>query len=115
MKKIVWVIRGQKIIIYALLISVFAIVCQELDLKMAGSLIGVASYAIAVLGVIFIGFGLEKSLLTNAFLVIFIFIPIINLIALFIINLLATKALRTAGYKVGFFGVSSKNGFFKSY
>jgi hypothetical protein len=52
--------------------------------------------------------GLGYSSETKGLMVIFAFVPLASLVMLGIVNARATKALRAAGYRVGFFGAERR-------
>jgi hypothetical protein len=51
-------------------------------------------------------YGLGIHIVFRVLMLLFMFVPIINIIFLLILNSRTTRALRQAGYRVGFFGAS---------
>jgi hypothetical protein len=68
-----------------------------------------AAVAISIVGVLRIDGGLEGSVLSRILYVIAMLLPLINLIIMFTLNMRATKALRAAGYDVGFLGAKQRS------
>ncbi|MDQ3954330.1 MAG: hypothetical protein M3285_02110, partial [Actinomycetota bacterium] len=62
----------------------------------------------ALFGLLRLGSGLGYSSAQKAVLVVLAFVPLASLAMLAIVNGRATKALKAAGYKVGFFGATGK-------
>ncbi len=61
----------------------------------------------AIIGVVRITGGLERSLIAKILYIVAMFIPLVNLIAILLLSSQATKALREAGLQVGFLGASA--------
>lgn len=99
------VASGQKLVIFAILLYFLTIALQVAIGPMAG-LLGIAVLVLALIGIFRIGSGMDFSLITKIVLVILMFVPLVNLITLFILNMRATRRLREAGYKVGLLGAS---------
>ena len=104
-KMIEEVATGQKMVIYAVLIYIVAIVLQMAVNQYLG-LVGLAAAVLAILGIIKLAKGLGMSTGIQIVLVILMFIPLVSLITLLILNSKATERLKEAGYKVGLLGAS---------
>jgi hypothetical protein len=96
---------GQKLVIYAILVNLATIGLQVVIGQIAG-LLGLASLVMSVVGIVRLGRGMGMAPVSRTFLVIAMFIPLINLITLLVLNSRATTHLRNAGYKVGLLGAS---------
>ena len=101
--------KGQKIIIYAIALYFFSIVVARALNPLVGGLIGLTAFVLGVIGFIRILLGSELNIYSKILVSIGMFIPMISLLALAYLNQKATKALRSAGYKVGFFGVKGEH------
>lgn len=99
------VASGQKLVIYALLLYLAAILLQLLIGDLA-ALLFLAVLVMSLIGVVRISSGLGYGVGSRVVLVIAMFLPLVNLITLLLLNARATRRLRAAGYRVGFFGVS---------
>lgn len=99
------VASGQKLVIYALLLYLAAILLQLLIGDLA-ALLFLAVLVMSLIGVVRIGSGLGYGVGSRVVLVIAMFLPLVNLITLLLLNARAIRRLRAAGYRVGFFGVS---------
>ncbi len=71
--------------------------------------VAVTAAGIAVAGVLRVASGLGYSSAQQALLVLLAFVPLASLVMLAMVNARATKALRAAGYRVGFFGASRRD------
>jgi len=108
------VAAGQKRMIWAILLQLGGMVLGVLNaLVRIAPALGVVTFiaGIAALGLSISGFmetarGLQIRPAIRGLLVIFLFLPIFNLVVLMILNSRATHALRNAGYHVGFLGVT---------
>jgi hypothetical protein len=96
---------GQKLVIYAILVNLGAVVLQ-VTVGRAAVLLGFASLAMSIVGVVRLGRGMGVSPLSRTLLVIAMFIPLVSLVMLLVLNSRATAHLRNAGYKVGLLGAS---------
>ena len=116
---------GQKLAIYAILIYLVAIVVQTSLrstalspgthgllmavgsglLLIAGSL---AALIMSLMGVWKMGYGLGVGTILRVVMLIFMIVPLINILLLLVVNARATRKLRQAGYRVGFLGVSGR-------
>lgn len=97
--------RGQKLLIYAILVNIMTIV-----LRNAGALVGVAlgltTLVLSIMGIFGIAGALRFSTLVKVLLAISMLIPFVNLIVMLILNARATKVLKAGGYNVGLLGAS---------
>ena len=69
---------------------------------------GLAALIMSFMGVWKMGYGLGVGTILRVVMLIFMIVPIINILLLLIVNARATRKLRQAGYKVGFLGVSGR-------
>jgi len=99
------VARGQKLIIYAILINIISIILQIVIHPIIG-FVGLISLALSIIGIIKLATGLGSSVLAKIIYIILMIIPLVNLITLLVLNSRATRELRAAGYKVGLMGAS---------
>ena len=68
--------------------------------------LNILSIAVSVGGVIYLGLALKIPIWAIVLGAITMVVPILNLIVLAVLNGRAMKALKSAGYKLGFFGSS---------
>lgn len=114
---------GQKLAIYAILIYLVTILVQTSirgaahgpgaqGLLMASGFLlmagGLAALIMSLMGVWKMGYGLGIGAILRVVMLIFMIVPLINILLLLIVNARATRKLRQAGYKVGFLGVSGR-------
>jgi hypothetical protein len=116
---------GQKLAIYAILIYLVAIVIRTgfsstpLSPGTPGLLVavgsglllmagGLAALIMSLMGVWKMGYGLGVGTILRVVMLIFMIVPLINILLLLVVNARATRKLRQAGYKVGFLGVSGR-------
>ncbi|WP_233590252.1 hypothetical protein [Dyella dinghuensis] len=95
---------GQKLIIYSILLY---FVGMAMNRSFAGGLTLVcvlASLALSITGIIRLCNGMGYSTLNKVFLIISLFLPLVNLIVLVSLSIRATSRLKEAGYKVGLLG-----------
>lgn len=103
---------GQRIIIFSMVIVLIAIAIDYTSFsatpngKLVGLALGILSYAVSVGGVIYLGLALKIPIWAIVLGAIAMFIALVNLIVLAVLNSMAMKALKSAGYKLGFFGSS---------
>ena len=102
----VLVAGGQKIVIYSIVLN---FILRAVDQSHSVSLFlvqilafGTAAYSL--LGVVRICSGLGKSQNGKLLYMVLSFFPFINLITLVVLNVKATRLLRSAGWRVGLFG-----------
>lgn len=110
---------GQKLAIYAictyigtvlvrvLLAAVFKSSLEDDDLVLIGLFAGAAflvAFVLSVVGQWRMADGLGISIGLRVLIVILLFIPLVNIVILLILSSRTTRALRQAGYRVGFFG-----------
>lgn len=99
--------KGQKLIIYAILINLSAYLVQ-MAVGQVAVLVTLASTIVALVGLYYLSKGLGMSILTKIFVLILLFIPLLNILTMLVINSKATARLRAAGYKVGLLGASKQ-------
>lgn len=99
--------KGQKLIIYALLINISAYLVQMVAGQVA-VVVTIASIIMALVGLYYLSKGLGMSILTKIFVLILLFLPLLNILTMLVLNSKATAKLRAAGYKVGLLGASEK-------
>ena len=104
------VAKGQRMLILAILVNLGALVLRGALGNNWGVIGPVAAIAVvaAIIGLLRLATGLGYPAWKQALLVILVFVPLISLLMLAMVNGRATKALRAAGYKVGFFGATGK-------
>jgi hypothetical protein len=100
------VLSGQRLMQYAILAYIASVAVQMYVSPLAGSLGVVLTTIIGVVGFVKVSRGLRDSAFMTIVLVVLMLVPIVNLITLLIVNSRATRALRSAGYRVGFLGAS---------
>jgi hypothetical protein len=96
---------GQKRVIYAILVY-FAMGVLIKAVGPNAGLLALVSFVLGWSGVMRLGKGLGMGLGLRVMLGLLMLVPIVNLIALLVLNSRATTRLRAAGYQVGFFGAS---------
>ena len=94
---------GQRMIIYAILINVMALVLRN-QLGNIWALLGIPAVVLAIVGLLRLADGLQYSSSRKTLLIVCAFIPIVSLVMLALVNARATTTLRMAGYKVGLLG-----------
>jgi small-conductance mechanosensitive channel len=99
--------KGQKLIIYALLINI-SVYLVQMAVGQVAVLVTLISIVTAFVGLYYLSTGLGMSILTRIFVLILLFIPPLNILTMLVINSKATAKLRAAGYKVGLLGASKK-------
>ncbi len=100
--------NGQKFIIYAIALYILAIIVSRTLAPIFGAIIGLPAFILGVAGFVRVLLGSEMHLLLKIIIGIGMFIPFINLLALAHLTQRATKALKAAGYEVGFLGVKGE-------
>jgi hypothetical protein len=103
------VASGQRLLIAALIASLVAASIRTGVNPVAGLLFGLVAAVMSIVGVLRIDGGLQGSVLSRIFYVVAMLLPLINLIIMFTLNMRATKALRAAGYHVGFLGAKQRS------
>jgi hypothetical protein len=101
------VASGQRLLIYALLVSVVAIVLQA-SIGPLAAVITLAASLAAIVGVLRTAAALGRSVLARVLYVVAMLLPLINLLAMLAMSAQATKALRAAGYRVGLLGAKAR-------
>jgi len=105
--------KGQKLIIYALIFYVVGTLGLAFSNQSSATgippAIGILLLALilAIIGIVRALIGIEAKIYTKILLVIAMFIPGLNLLALASLSQRVTTALRAAGYRVGFWGVKN--------
>ena len=102
------VASGQKLVIYAIL-TYFATAVVRGMMDDIGSLValaalGLVALGLAVLGIVRLGQGLGLHIAVRVLCVALMFVPLVGLIMLLVLNGMATRRLKAAGYKVGLAG-----------
>jgi hypothetical protein len=105
------VASGQRIVILAILVNIVTLVARGAgaDLAIVAPVSILAAVA-AILGVLRMTNGLGYSSGKQILFIILVLVPLASLVTLAILNARATKALRAAGYEVGFLGAKPKRG-----
>jgi hypothetical protein len=96
---------GQKLVIYAILVN-FAVIGLQLVLGPSAGLLGIVGTAMSIVGMIRLGRGMGFGRASRLLLVFAMLIPLVNLVTLLVLNSMATKHLRNAGYRVGLLGAT---------
>lgn len=103
---------GQRIIIFSMVIVLIAIGIDFTAFsatptgKLVSLVLNILSIAVSIIGVIYLSLALKLPIWALVLAAIAMIVPILNLIVLAILNGRAMKALKPAGYKIGFFGSS---------
>jgi hypothetical protein len=99
-------VQGQKFLIYAVgCLGLFSILQQfSPELGAAGYVI---TLVLSTIGMVRAVIGLNYHVVVKVLLVLFVFVPLVNLIAILVVNHELTKTLRADGFKVGFFGIKT--------
>jgi hypothetical protein len=103
------VASGQRLIIVALIASFAAGSIQASVNPLAGVFVGLIAAVMSIVGVLRIDGGLNGSVLSRILYVVAMLLPLINLIIMVTLSMRATKALRAAGYEVGFLGAKQRS------
>jgi hypothetical protein len=99
------VASGQRAVIYAILINLAAYVLRT-TIGPAFWVPALLGLALSLFGVYRLATGLGMSTWVKGLVVICMFVPLVSLVALFVLNSKATTMLRAAGYRVGLLGAS---------
>ncbi len=97
------VAAGQKLIIYAILVSFLAIGLKT-TLGDIAILVDIVAIIMSVLGMFRLASGLSYSTGAKIGLFVLLLVPLVGLVTLLMLNSRATKALQSAGYTVGLLG-----------
>jgi hypothetical protein len=97
---------GQKLVIYSILAS-FALGAIAAAVFPPVQYLQFALSIVAIVGVVRIASGLGRSMLARVIYALTMFIPLINIIVMVMLSVQTTRALREAGYEVGFFGAKT--------
>jgi hypothetical protein len=99
------VLSGKKLVMYALLANVAAVLLQ-LVLRVPGVPVGLMALALSIYGVVKLTRGLGMWVLSRVLLSLLMFLPPVNLVALLLLHARAARVLRDAGYTPGLLGAS---------
>jgi Protein of unknown function (DUF2510) len=112
------VANAQKLVLYAIALSIVVLPVRVALASSSRPAIGVGSAAVGLVGLIafagavmvlvgayWLASALGYRMRVRVLCVVLMFLPLINLVALFILNTRATAVLRAFGLKVGFLGV----------
>lgn len=102
-EEVLKVAKGQKKVIYAVLLNILANVVQ-IYIGQIALLVTVAALVISIYGIIQMSKGMGYSVLTICFLFVLFLLPLVNILTLLYINSKATAKLRNEGYTVGLMG-----------
>ena len=99
------VARGQKFVIYGILLNLAALALTAALGEVAG-LVYIPALVVSVAGLHGLASGLGYVVWKEVLLFVLMLVPLVNIIMLATLNSQATKVLRAGGYKVGLFGAS---------
>jgi hypothetical protein len=71
-------------------------------------LVGIVALVMSLAGMWRMAEGLKVNPVVSVLILLLMFVPLLNILVLLVINARATRALRRAGYRVGFLGVSDQ-------
>ncbi|MGZ4393669.1 MAG: hypothetical protein ACXVRK_16375 [Gaiellaceae bacterium] len=103
---------GQRIIIFSMIIVLIAVAVDFTSFsgtpngKLVDLGLNILSIAVSIVGVIYLGLALKLPIWSLVLGALAMFVPIVNLFVLMVLNGRAMKALKPAGYKLGFLGSS---------
>ena len=97
--------RGQKFVIYGILLNL-ATMALTAAVGNVAALVYIPALVVSLVGLHGLASGLGCAVWKEVFLIVLMFVPLLNLIILARTNSKATKVLRAGGYKVGLFGAS---------
>ena len=100
------VIKGQKIIMYAVLVYIGSLFLPGVNETFAYLAIFVA-FILSMFGALQLAAGLEFKIVTRIFIVVLLFIPFVQVLTLLALSSRATTRLKEAGYKVGLMGAKT--------
>jgi hypothetical protein len=98
---------GQRLMIYSILVSIFAMALQA-SVGSSASIVTIGASILSIVGVVRLSGALGSGAVVRWLSAIAMVIPLINLLIMLRFSSLATKALRSGGYKVGLFGASQR-------
>lgn len=101
------VASGQRLVIFALLGSIAAVAIQ-MAVSDIGIILSLAASVVAIVGIVRLAGGLGSSVIGRVVYAVLMIVPLVNLIVMVILSSRATKALRAAGYEVGFLGARQR-------
>ena len=99
--------KGQKNIIYAVLLNILGHILTFIIGPFAAVFLLIAFFA-AIIGIIQVSKGMEYSVITIIFLFVLLLIPLISILMLIVLNARATSRIRQAGHRVGLLGAKLK-------
>lgn len=103
------VASGQKLVIYALLAQfsakIVAGLAQSSAINLLAGIVVVMALIASLFGMYRLASGLGTNIFLKIFLMVFMLLPIFNLIFVISGSIRATRVLRAAGYQVGLLGV----------
>jgi hypothetical protein len=102
------VAAGQRILIVALIASFMGAAIRSGAGPLVTLALGSIAAVLSIVGVLRVDGGLGGSVLSRILYVIAMLLPLINLIIMVTLSMRATKALRAAGYEVGFLGAKQR-------
>jgi hypothetical protein len=101
------VAAGQRLVIGALIASLVA-AAMRTSAPTASVVLSLIAAVVSIVGVLRVDGGLRGSMFSRILYAIAMLLPLINLIIMVTLSMRATKALRAAGYEVGFFGAGQR-------
>jgi len=99
------VARGQKFVIYGILLNLGTLALTAAVGEVAG-LLYIPAFVVSIVGLHGLASGLGYAAWKEVLLMVLMLVPLLNIIMLATVNSQATKVLRDGGYKVGLFGAS---------
>ena len=101
------VAAGHKMVMYAILLNIIAlgltIAVSEVFIFL--SLVGAV---IAIVGIVRMASGLGYPVVVRVILILLMFVPFLSLLTLLLMSNRAQKALKAAGYEIGFLGARGR-------
>jgi hypothetical protein len=98
--------RGQKLLIFAILINIAAIVLRSALSTLLAAVLGLVTLVLAIMGILGMAAALRFTSAVKVLLALSMLIPFVNLVVMLFLNVRATKVLKARGYKVGLLGAS---------
>ena len=99
--------RGQRHVIFALLVQIVAS-ALAMGAPQAGLLFVMVAFVYAVVAVVMLAAALGFSVVSRVLLCIGLLIPLVSLLVLAVLSSRASKRLRAGGFKVGFLGAKPR-------
>jgi hypothetical protein len=97
---------GQKLVIYALLAYIAAMLMRGAGLGPFSLVAALSALGMGLVGVYRLSSGLSYSMVVRVIFLILMFVPLVGLLVMLRLNANATTRLRAAGYRVGLLGAS---------